>query len=42
MGEDKQKIVEAVQTASSGIKITDFGNGDAAIKIVQILETLNI
>jgi UDP-GlcNAc3NAcA epimerase len=41
-GADKDSIVKCFENASLGEKIADYGDGDAALKILQILETVRV
>ena len=40
VGSDKEKIIKAIKNASLGVKIEEYGNGEAALKIVRILKTV--
>ena len=37
VGVNKEKIVNAIKNASTGVEIADYGKGDASLKIVRIL-----
>ena len=41
-GAEKDSIVKCFENASLGEKIADYGDGDAALKILQILETVRV